>query len=304
MTPMLVDCHRDAPARPPDWRWRLAEAIHSGLLLPSGRGLDRWTQRAIQFLGDHVADKGDASIGRSDCMDPAILEAFEIRFSAEPRQRSVLEARVLAGQTAPAIAELCSLTADVVEAFEALHYNVHDRLKAADFITGVVIGIVPHDGLATTDALLKAFAYGYGEHVLDAVLAVLDAEQSAVGGARNAASVDVKPIKMAMAARTLPVNEKTAPGLIRLQARLLEFERGAAADVFVNRPIRATVEPWPTPAIGGGAGRPVRAVSVDLVSATLAEPIREGPGDCAGAIIVAFPELNPGDLAAPVRRTA
>jgi hypothetical protein len=111
-------------------------------------------------------------------------------------------------------------------------------------------------------------------------------------------------IRMAIAARTIAVTAKTAPGLIRLQARLQEIERGAAADSFINPPIRATVEPWPAPAIGEGAGRPVRASVIDLRSATLAEPLREGPGDRAGAITVAFPVLDQFEPLTPSRRTA
>jgi hypothetical protein len=300
----ILDCHPENPFRAVDWRFRLAEAILSGQLPFPRRGLDLWVKRALRFLGDRVASQGDDSIGQSGRLDPAILGAFEIRFSAEPRLRSVLEARVLAGQTAQAIAELCGIDADVVEAFERLHYDLRDRLGAGDFIRATAFGIEPPDGIPDADTLMKTFAYGFGRFGLDSLLAVLDAGESPGSGARGAVTGDEKLVRMAILARSLTVNSKTAPGLLRLLARLLEFERGTAADVVINRPVRATVEPWPTRANGGGFVRSVRAISVDLGTATLAEPLREGPGDRAGAVTVTFPEPDQFESLTPSRRTA
>jgi hypothetical protein len=300
----ILDSHPENPYRAVDWRFRLAEAILSGQLPPSRRPLDAWVKQAIQFQRDHAAGKGEASIGRSGRLDPVILEAFEIRFSAEPRLRSVLEARVLAGQPAPAIAEHCGLTADVVEAFERLFFDIRNRLAAGDFIRATVNGVEPSDGIPDVDALMKTYAFAMGPLVLDALLAVLDAEESLGRGAMCVATGDEKLIRMAIVARSIAVTAKTAPGLIRLQARLKEIDQAAAAGTYIDPPIRATIEPWPTPAIGEGAGRPVRASAIDLGSATPAEPIREGPGYRAGAITVAFPEPNRCHPEAPIRRTA
>jgi hypothetical protein len=304
MKAMIIDLQPESPNCPVDWRHRLAEAIFSGQPPPLRRRLDSWVRRAIRFLSDQAAGKGDAPCPGSALLDPALLGAFQIRCSGDPRLRSELEARVLAGQTPVAIAALCGLPPEVVEAYEALYFNVRDRLGAADYISAIVIGLVPHEGLSTTDSLLKAFAFGHGPHVLNAVIAVLDAGELAGGGATSAKTADAKLIGMAIAARTIPVTSKTALGLIRLQARLLEFERGAAADVVNNRPIRATVEPWPAPAIGEGAGRAVPTSAIDLGSVTLAEPIRELTGARAGAITVKFPELHQFEQLTPSRRTA
>jgi hypothetical protein len=304
MTLMLIDLRPESPYRPVDWRYRLAEAILSGQLPPSRGRLDPWVGRVIRFLSDQSAGKDDAPCPGSALLDPALLAAFQVRSAVDSRLRSELEARVLAGQSTAAIAALCGLPPEVVEAHVHVFFDLEGRLGASDYVTSVVIGIVPHEGLTDIDALMKCFAYSGGAHVLDAVIAVLDAGKLAGGGATSAESANEKLIRMAIAARGLAVNAKNAPGLIRLQARLLEFERWAAAGIVVNRPIRATVEPWPTPAIGEGARRAVPTSAIDLGSATLAEPIREGPGYRAGAITVAFREPNRGDPEAPIRRTA
>jgi hypothetical protein len=55
----------------------------------------------------------------------------------------------------------------------------------------------------------KAFAFGHGPHVLNAVIAVLYAGELAGGGATSAETANEKPIRMAIAARAIPVTAKT-----------------------------------------------------------------------------------------------
>jgi hypothetical protein len=200
---MLIDLQPESPYHPVDWRYRLAEAILSGRLPTPRRRLDPWVRRAIRFLVDQVAGTGDAPCPGSALLDPALLGAFQVRFSGDSRLRSELEARVLAGQSTAAIAALCGLPPEVVEAHVHVFFDLEGRLGASDYVSAVVIGVALHDGPSTTDSLPKAFAYVHGPHVLNAVIAVLDAGKLAGGGATSAKPANAKLIEMAIVARGL-----------------------------------------------------------------------------------------------------
>ena len=143
----LLDCQPASPCCPVDWRWRRAEGIRRGLLPTPGRRADCWLRRAIRFQ-DAYADTGGLLVPQSGPAGPAVLGAFRVRSSVEPRPRRELEARALARQSAGEIAARLDLTADVVEAYERLHFDVRDRLGAAGYIASVVIGHTLHDGIA------------------------------------------------------------------------------------------------------------------------------------------------------------
>jgi hypothetical protein len=288
----LLDCQPASPYCPVDWRWRRAEGVRQGLLTTPGRRADSWIRRAIRFQDEH-ADKGDSSCPRLARLDPAVYGAFHVRSSVESRKRRELEARVLAGQSTCEIAARLDLTADVVEAYERLYFDVRDRLGAASYIMAVVIGHTLHDGFAVgdIDTVLKVYAYGYGPNVLDVLIEELEVGgRTSTAGAMN--SNLARSVRMAITARSIPVNDQTAPVLVRLNARFLEIEREAAHDVALNSPVRATVEPFPEARPGGQASPMTPTAHTSGVVATIGLNTRcDGLGYRTG-ITVVLPELD------------
>ena len=231
-----LDCSPASPFCPPDWRWRLAAALRSGLLPRRRRLRDPRVAAAARLQA------GLARPGRAE--DRAVLAASRLRSEGDARRRLELEARVLAGQPAGAIAARLGLPADVVEAFEKLFFDVRDRLDAPDYIAAVAIGPALHrHGLVVDDAgtLLKVIGYGYGPHVLDVLMAVLD---DGSGRGADAAEPGLsRLVRMAIAARALPAGGPGARGLLALHARLLADEREAADNAAdaITGPVTATV---------------------------------------------------------------
>jgi hypothetical protein len=300
----LLDCQPASPYCPVDWRWRRAEAIRLGLLPTPGLRPDPWVRQAIRFQDEH-AGKGDSPCPELARLDPAVFGAFQVRSSVEPRPRRELEARVLAKQTTCEIAARLDLTTDVVEAYERLYFDVRDRLGAVDYIMAVVIGHNLHDGFAADeiDKVLKVYAYGYGPNVLDALI-----EELEVGGGTTPAVAGncklARSVRMAITARSIPVNQQTAPGLVRLNARLLELEREAADDVALNGPVRAALEPYLEARLGGQSSPMTPPVHTLGVGAAIGLDFNcDGLGDRPG-ITVILPELNLIHTETSMRRTA
>jgi hypothetical protein len=228
----LVDCDPQSPFCPPSWRWRRAGGIRLGLLRDTARRRDPWVGRALKFLIDRAAGRGDASGPELAWPDPAVLGAFRVWSSGDHRRRMELEARVLARQTTGEIAARLVLTADVVVAYERLYFDVRGRLGDSDYVMAVVIRHTLHDGFAAgdIDAVMKVFAFGYGPVVLDAVIEVLGVGDAAGGSPAVAVDRDLaRAVRMAIATRSIPVTERTAPILVRLNLLSLEVERRAAA---------------------------------------------------------------------------
>jgi hypothetical protein len=303
----LIDCQPASPFCPPDWRWRRAEGIRLGLLRDTPRRRDRWVGRALKFLIDRAAGRGDSSGPSSARPDPAILGAYRVRSSGDPRTRMELEARVLAGQAPGEIAARLGLTHDVVEAYQRLHFDVRDRLGSTGYIVGTVIAHTLHEGFAAGDieSILKVFAYGYGPVVLDTLIEVLGVGDAVGVSPAVTSNPDLtRAVRCAIAARSIPVTERTAPILVRLNVLFLEVGRRAAADVALNTPTRATVEPWPAPATGRGDRPTVPAVSPLSVEAAAGhDRVRGGPEGDSGTAAV----CSEADHARPetsMRRTA
>ena len=189
-----------------------------------------------------------------------------------------------------------------------MFFDVRDRMQARDYIAAVAIGVAPDTGLAEDDigSLMKQYAYSGGPLVLEALLEVLGKKSTIeLGVAIAGGGVDeiAKTIRMAILARSIPVSERTATGLIRLQARLSEIEREFAADAAINGPIKASVERPFYPSLGPDS-RSSRALEAVDGSRSVAGPVQSTTGSQVEPFAVAPPELNQPQTGTPVRRTA
>ncbi len=135
--------------RPLDWQLRLAERI-AACRLPLPRHPDHAALRtAVEFL--LAESRCRTSRAREGLIRryPALSEGLRLAQINTPLTWEV-RARILAGQPDEEIARRCGITAESVHWFEALHFNVRDRLEASDWITARVIGAGPWRGF--TDA--------------------------------------------------------------------------------------------------------------------------------------------------------
>jgi hypothetical protein len=98
--------------------------------------------------------------------------AHALKFSDDPRARWEIEARVLAGQEPAAIAAGLDVSPDSIEAFEALFFDVSDRLDAVDYLVAFALNPCLCTGIAQDDfgSIVKVTGYDVGPMAVDALV--------------------------------------------------------------------------------------------------------------------------------------
>jgi hypothetical protein len=223
-----------SPLRPLDARWRLADVlIRQGVHPPRRRWCDPWTRRALRFLR-HAARFGGPAHPKVVRKDPALAGALDLRSGPDLLSRLAVEARSLAGLSDEVIARRGALPAEVVTVYEAVFFNVRHRLDAADSILFTAIGprLYAEDGEPAPDVVVKLLAFLGGPLVADALLGLID-----VRSGRSTSCRDTAPdrrlaalFEMTLAVQAVPVDERTASMLLRLNARMAEIERTREAE--------------------------------------------------------------------------
>jgi hypothetical protein len=137
----------DNPSRPADWRWQRACAPSQGRAThdppwhqngADGLGGDAWLARAVRFVGLLHRDPA----GAAQAM-PNIGGAFGIFSLRGPLCRGEVEARLLTTEPLGSIAAACDTTAEVVEAYHAVFYDVRGRLDARPDLDRAPLGPPP-----------------------------------------------------------------------------------------------------------------------------------------------------------------
>jgi hypothetical protein len=170
---MMDYFHPDGPFRVPHWRWGWANRALERLPVLRSVWRDEWASRAVRYLRrSRHAVRPDAPELAS--FDPACHTARNIAYG-DPRTIFEIQLRVLAGQSRQSMAESCGISVNVIEAFEALFYDLRPRLLVEDYIYMV---IAPHPvlraGVEGFRTVIRTGAYATGYHAVDLLLRVYD----------------------------------------------------------------------------------------------------------------------------------
>jgi hypothetical protein len=162
---------RHDPLRPVDWRRRRAEYLSSPGRRCSVRRDDELTREAVHFLRQRERCRTYRQLRQLARRYPAIAEAWRLDEQGGA-ERTAVEARLLARQSPGSIAAACRLPLETVAAFEALFFNIVDRLDATDWIFAAALGSlhVPTPPEEQVSAFARHLAYFGGEAVADLVL--------------------------------------------------------------------------------------------------------------------------------------
>lgn len=243
-------CQKDHPQRPPHWRWERARLVRKfKTRAPSRKGDDTWVGQAtkLQAALEGAGDEVDVfhALDRAGPLGTA-YEVWDGDSAKEGSGRSgsglraEVEARLLAGQPAEAIAARVGTSAEVLQAYEAVFFNVSDRLESTGWVIHQVIGPAIHRGMTDRDhdVLLRLFAYvTRDERVITSLVTTFDPSGTAVGdelGAFYAGdSARTLERKTALAMRMLPQNSFTQERMLELvgavsKARAAAGEEGGA----------------------------------------------------------------------------
>lgn len=228
---------RHNPTRVPHWKWLRAISVDAGgpkasKTLDGADGF-KWIRRALRLKRHHAAAGNRPEVLYNLArLDPAIFWAHSIWAEDKQPTRWEIEARILAGETDEEIAKKVGCEPEVITAYEAVFFNVREKLNNTAYVVNVVMADSVTKGITERqyDLLWKMFGYRGGPHVLDAMTSRFSAidkpqkpedvsqffQESAINSMRH---------KAAVAALTVPINSHTQLALLDAYVKYVEIER-------------------------------------------------------------------------------
>jgi len=244
--PHLVQLGRQAPFRPPYWRFAAAvqrlKAIDDAdivdVLFKAARLRRIWRGECPDWPASHFAPRRSA-------LQAAVSLLFDSALT-----RAEIEARLLADQSCEKVAEQMQILPVVVSVFEAFFFCVRPRLRQLSWIWQIVLNPINKFGVYANDdipLLWKVYGYNYGPLVVDLLTQSLSHAQLQAQGLDGYLNDEVPipfEMKLAIACARLPLPQ-TAEQLaalnllIQLKAMLREAERqiDLAGPVHWNLPL-------------------------------------------------------------------
>jgi hypothetical protein len=248
----MLETMAQNPCRVPDWRWRRAQDIVDGHGLPATVRREGATSavqigRAARFYKALLHCDSDEQLQMKLAWEcPNIFWPHYLYNQPHNPSRWVVEAHLLAGETDQKIASRIGCSEEYIRTYEALFFNVREKLNCTDYISNVVLKDVVVRGLheRDKDLLWKLMAYTYGSQVLDAVINPLgnlhcvDSSDD-IWDFFQESAIDVIKKKAAIAAVSVPINSKTEMKLIKVFGKFVELERsnnsqGEATDQIIK----------------------------------------------------------------------
>lgn len=237
MDQAFLDCSFQNPMRKPHWRWERAKGTMVGQQPPAGRTRDglagyKWINRALAYMR---AKQQYTALGRLDQLATRFPDVFWAEWIYERDTHPLrweLEARLLSRSTDDQIALQCGVTAPTVKAFEALFFNVRDKLHHSGYIVHTVMGESVHRGLAERDydLLWKMYAYAHGPHMLTSLITkfvnpIWCNTPDEVNSAIHDDTIATLKLKSSLAAKTVQVNGGTQIELLQIYTKFVEIEQ-------------------------------------------------------------------------------
>lgn len=226
--------HHRKPFREPDWRHLRCQDLIKGNSRPCHRRDDPATWSAWRYFHALSRCGNDEQRERVRRCRPDIAAAVGLFDGGDPFRRWELEARLLTHELIGTIAKRFGLTAETVEAYTSLFFDIRDCLDATDYITLRVVGFSPARSHTEKDVetWLKLFGYHGGPHVLDEVIEYfqdpepIPEDVNSVGHSRLARLKRHLQVRSSILARCIPNDAR----LIQLDLLFnhLEAQRGGS----------------------------------------------------------------------------
>lgn len=246
------------PFRPVDWRWQRAIRIADGGLPRTTKRIDTpvgfaWIRKALRFLRQQALARTEAATAELVAAFPEIYWARWLWQHPGPQRHSV-EAHILARSSDFEIGYRCGIPPGTIETYEALFFNVREKLLHPQYIFHTVFGEGPRSAADAHYLLWKRYAYALGPHVLTAMESGFTGASwcgtpDTVGAVIQDDAIGTLKLKAAMAAKTISVNPTTQLALLEQFTKFVEVERntdsaGKAQDQLLSH-INAMMEAIP-----------------------------------------------------------
>jgi hypothetical protein len=223
------------PFRRPQWRAdRVLQLVeHRPAPLRPRIFDDHYVRVYRRFLLLYLAAGADENQRYAASMErPEVYHAHMLRYHPDTEWRQILEARILTQEPLSEIAKRFLTSDKAIELYEALFFNIRDRLNCRDWIAKQIIGprecLVPsRHGTLTEDQrgfLYRLFAYHGGPLALDALIAGLSPDKlppsrQDLAGWFDDALVQLVRSRAVAAAGVLDVDRNNVLHLLKLALR-------------------------------------------------------------------------------------
>lgn len=163
-------------ARPVDYRWQIADQLAAGKVSPCSYADDRdeWIEKAVDYLQALHRCKSGAERDQLAQQMPHLHAAYQLHQSCPDKltrklERSILEARLLAGQTVEETARACQLPVEMVHLYERLFFAVVGKRENWIYLMIEAIGKKCWFGLSEedSDVIMKKLALVKGPYMVD-----------------------------------------------------------------------------------------------------------------------------------------
>ena len=234
---MLLDCSRDNPQRPPNWRWERAMGIVDETQPDATRRYDgpigfKWIKRATKFRrAIRAAGTDELKRGVANRYPDLFWAHRAWENSANPLKVH-LESYLLAREENWSVGFKCGMAPEQIEAYECVFFDVREKLNHQGYILHSVIGPALQQSLSDRDysVLWKLYAYFHGPHVLDALVSKMVnpawcGTPDTVSNAFQDDAIGTMKMKAALAAKTVPVAYHTQMELLHVFTKFVEVER-------------------------------------------------------------------------------
>ena len=233
----MLNALKNNPSRAPHWRWLRATQIDAGgpkasRLIDGADGF-KWIRRVMRLKRRHaLAANNPTALYALARTDTELFWAHSIWAEEKAPTRWAIEAYILAGGDDETIASKTGCEPAVISAYEAVFFNVRDKLHHPNYVVNVVMADAVTRGLNERqyDLLWKMFGYQGGVHVLDAMInkfSQIDRPQKAeeVSAFFQESAINSMRHKAAVAALTVPINTHTQLPLLDSYVKYVEIER-------------------------------------------------------------------------------
>lgn len=249
---MSLQCAANNPFRPADWRWQRAVAITDNTpeATPPSRRLDggdgfRWITAAERFQREYQACINEEQRANLAEKRPALFWAHWA-YRSSNMVKHIIESQILARSDDYAIGFRCNMPPEYIATYEALFFNVREKLHHRSYILNCVLGPTIHKGLTDREPELLWKLYGYfiGPCIIDALEGkftnpVWCSTPETVSSAIMDDAIGSLKMKAAIAAKTIQVNQYTQLAILDTFTKFVEIERntdsaGKAQEQILN----------------------------------------------------------------------
>lgn len=232
----------DSPFRQTDWCWQRAKSIAENVGLPTTKRRDspqgyKWIRQAVTFIQRLQQVESDRDRALLAEQQPDFFWAHWIYTTEANPQKYSIEAHILAQESDYDIGFRTGIAPAVITAYEALFFNVRDKLRHQQYILNCVIGPDVHQTITEQKYFLlwKLYAYFLGPFVLEALESKFSnptwcGDANDVGAAVIEDAIGTLKLKAALAAKTVPINQTTQIALMEQFTKFVEVERNSDSE--------------------------------------------------------------------------